>query len=93
MIVPPFGVKLRILEKGKRKLKIWLPFFLVWLFFLVLMLIFSPLVLLAAIILWPTRLGKKILMFGPVFFTVLSSFHGLNIQIEDLNKQVSLSFK
>ena len=93
MMLPPFSVKIRIIENGKNKVRLWFPMFLIWLVILVLAIAVAPLVLAAALILWPRNLGKKLLMFGPMFFNMLSSLHGLDIQVGSLNKQVSISFK
>jgi len=93
MILPPLWMRLRIVEGGRTKFRLWLPFVLIWLIFLVLMIILSPLVLLASSILWGHGLGKKILMAGPMLFNVLCALHGLNIQIESVDNQFSISFQ
>ena len=93
MMLPPFGMRLRLVEGGRTKIRIWLPFVLIWLVFLILMVILSPLVLLASLILWGHGLGKKLLMFGPMLFGVLCALHGLNIGIESVDSQFSISFQ
>ena len=93
MMLPPLRMRLRIAEGGKTKLRLWFPFVLIWLVFLVLMIILSPLVLLASLILWGYGLGKKLLMVGPMFFYVLCALHGLNIQVDSVDNQFSISFQ
>jgi len=93
MILPPLWMRLRIVEGGRTKFRLWLPFVLIWLIFLVLMIILSPLILLASSILWGHGLGKKILMAGPMLLNVLCALHGLNIQIESVDNQFSISFQ
>jgi len=93
MMLPPFWMRLRIVEGGRTKVRLWLPFVLIWLVFLILMIILSPLVLLASLILWGHGLGKKLLMVGPMLFYVLCALHGLNIGIESVGSQFSISFQ
>ena len=92
-MLPPFFMKIRIVEKGKNKVRLWFPMFLIWLLLLALAIAIAPFVLVAALILWPWKLGKKLLMFGPMFFFMLGSLNGLDIQVGSLHKQVSISFK
>lgn len=93
MMLPPVWMRLRIVEGGKNKLRLWFPFVLIWLVFLILMIILSPLVLLASLILWGYGLGKKLLMVGPMLFYVLCALHGLNIQVDSVENQFSISFQ
>ena len=81
------------MENGKNKIRLWFPFILVWLFLLVLVIALSPFILIAALILWPRGLGKKLLMFGPMFFGVLNSLSGLNIQTESQDSKVLITIK
>lgn len=90
---PPLFIKIHIVEKGKKKIRLWFPFILVWLFFLVLLIALSPFILIAALILWPRSRGKKLLMFGPMFFGVLNSLSGLNIQTQDQDNKVLITIK
>jgi len=93
MMPPPLWMRLRIIESGRTKLRLWLPFVLIWLVFLLLIIILSPLVLLASLIMWGYGLGKKLLMVGPMFFYVLCALHGLNIQVDSVDSQFSISFQ
>jgi len=93
MTLPPLSMKIRVVEGGKNKLRLWFPVVLVWLVLLVLAIVLSPLILLASLILWRQGIGKKLLMFGPMFFYLLSTLHGLNIQTESIDSQFSISFR
>ena len=93
MMRPPLSIKIHIVENGKNKIRLWFPFILVWLFLLVLVIALSPFILVAALILWPSGLGKKLLMLGPMFFGVLNSLSGLNIQTESQNSKVLITIK
>ena len=85
-------MKIRVVEDGKNKLRLWFPVILIWIILLALAIVLSPLILLVSLILWPNGAGKKLLMFGPMFFYLLSTLHGLNIQTENRDNQVSISF-
>lgn len=92
-MMPPFWMSLRIVEGGRTRFRLWLPFILIWLVFLILLIILSPLVLLASLILWRYGLGKKLLMVGPMLFYVLCSLHSLNVQVQSADNQFSISFQ
>lgn len=93
MMRPPFSIKIHIVENGKNKIRLWFPFILVWLVLLIFAIALSPFILIAALILWPRNLGKRLLMFGPMFFCVLNSLSGLNIQTQDQDSKVSITIK
>jgi hypothetical protein len=93
MRLPPLSMKIRVVEAGKTKLRLWFPVVLVWLVLLVLAVVLFPFILLASLILWRQSIGKKLLMFGPMFFYLLSTLHGLNIQTESIDNQFSISFR
>ncbi len=93
MTLPPLSMKIRVAEAGKTKFRLWFPVILVWLLLLVLAIILFPFILLASLILWRQGTGKKLLMFGPMFFYLLSTLHGLNIQTESIDSQFSISFR
>lgn len=93
MMLLPFSMKIRIVENGKNKVRLWFPVFFIWLVLFALAIVIAPFVLVGALILWPRKLGKKLLMFGPMFFYMLGSLNGLDIQVGSTHKQVSISFK
>jgi len=93
MTLPPLSMKIRVVEAGKTKLRLWFPVVLIWLVLLILAIVLSPLILLASLILWRQGIGKKLMMFGPMFFYLLSTLHGLNIQTESIDSQFSISFR
>jgi hypothetical protein len=93
MMLPPLWMKIRVVEGGKNKLRLWFPLVLVWLVLLALAIVLSPIILLASLILWRNGIGKKLLMFGPMFFCLLGTLHGLNIQTESIDNQFIISFR
>lgn len=92
MMLPPLSMKIRAGKDGKNKFRFWFPVVLIWLVVFILALALSPLVLIVSLILWPSGTGKKLLMLGPIFFYLLSTLHGLNIQIKNMDSQFSISF-
>lgn len=90
--MPPFWMKIRIIEKEKTKIRLWFPVILIWLIFFILAVALAPLIFIVSLVLWPSGLGKKLLLFGPIFFYLLCSMHGLNIQTQSPGNQVFISF-
>jgi hypothetical protein len=78
----PLMLRLHIQKKDRRGINLWLPFFLIWLIALPLLVIFAPVLLLAALILWPTGKGKYILFLYLTIFNFIWHMSGLRIHIE-----------
>ena len=91
-MIPPFFMKMHIVESGKTKVRLWIPIFLVWLILLIIAIALAPIIFLLALVFWPRSHGKKILMFGPMFFYLVSKLHGLNIHTQSPDDQVHISF-
>ena len=89
----PMIIRIHVVEENKKKVGLILPFFLVWLLLLPFIIILTPLVLLAALILWPSGYGKTILRTGPTLFSVLSALSNLHIQVEKPDSQVLIWMK
>jgi hypothetical protein len=89
----PMILRIHIVEKNKKKVGLILPFFLVWLVLLPFIIILTPLVLLAALILWPSGYGKTILRAGPALLSVISALSNLNIQVEKPGSKVLIWMK
>lgn len=86
-------MKMYIVENGKTKIRFWFPIILIWLFLLILAIGLAPLIIIAALVLWPRSSGKKLLLIGPAIFYLLSSIRGLNIQTQNLKDQVYIYFQ
>ena len=84
---------MHIVEDGKTKVRFWFPVFIIWLLLLVLALLIAPLILVAALILWPRSLGKRLLLIGPAFFYLIGSMRGLNILTQSPKDQVCIYFR
>jgi len=84
----PMIMKIHIHERGKKRIRLWIPMFLIWLLLFVLMIILSPIFLLVGIVAWIRGYGKIVLFALPMFFAVLWAMSGLRIHIEDKNKRI-----
>ena len=81
MTWPPSLLRFRIgvVERG---FGLWLPLFLVWPLFIVATLAIVPLVLLLALLLWPTGWSRTSLLMVPWVFRVIYSLRGLVIELK-----------
>lgn len=93
MMWPPLSMRMHIIENGKTKIRFWFPVFIIWLLLLVLALVLAPLIIIAALILWPRSIGKRLLLIGPAFFYLLGSLRGLNILTQNPKDQVCIYFR
>lgn len=84
----PMFMKIHIHERGKKRIRLLIPMFLIWLPLIVLMIVLSPIFLLAGIAAWTRGYGKIFLLVIPMTFSVLWSMSGLRIYIEDKDKKI-----
>ena len=91
-MIPTF-MRLRIAEKGKKSVRLFIPLLLVWIFLLPFLILLLPFLLIAAIITIPWGIGLRVLLFYPLFFSLLNSLSGLAIHVENPDKQLLLVFK
>lgn len=84
----PIIMKLTIAEQGKRRVNLYLPLFLLWILLLPFLILLLPFILIAALVLWPSGWGKKILMIIPHGFSIINSLSGLLVYVEDRGKKI-----
>lgn len=77
----PMLLLLHIEHPGARRIKIWLPLFLLWLLLLCLVLLLLPLLLIACICLIFIPQGKTILRILVQVYAVLCALRGLSVDI------------
>ncbi|MCL4378404.1 MAG: hypothetical protein M1409_08530 [Actinobacteria bacterium] len=87
----PLILKLRIKNRNQRRFGIWLPLFLLWLIVLPLLALLAPLVLLAALILWPGGKGRFVLHSYAVIFSLIFNLSGLKFDIESKDSIVYIN--
>ena len=91
MIFPPSIMRLRV-HTANRRIGLWLPLIILWPVVAVFALLLAPLVLLAAIILWPRSWGKPLLFAGPALFRLICALRGLELRIEEPTSKVLIWF-
>ena len=89
MIWPPSLIGFHIRGVGKG-FGLWLPLFLVWPLFILAALATFPLVLLLAILLWPTGWSRTFLLLGPWVFRMFCALRGLVIDVKSGTSQVQI---
>ena len=92
MIWPPsmLGFSIRGVARG---FTIWLPLFLVWPLFILAVLAIFPLVLLLALLLWPTGWSRTLLLLGPWVFRVIYAMRGLVIELNSGTDRVYIAVR
>lgn len=88
MNMPPTIMKVRVNRFG-----IWLPLFIIMPIALVFALALAPLILLAAIILWPWGYGRPLVMLLPCVLGCLNSLKGLEVDVENSHDRVHIYLK
>jgi hypothetical protein len=84
----PMIMKIHIQERGKKKIRLWIPMFLIWLLLFAFMIVLSPIFILIGIVAWIRGYGKIFLFAIPMIFAVLWAMSGLRIHIEDKDKRI-----
>jgi hypothetical protein len=73
-------------QKGQEGFNLWLPLFLIWLIALPLILLLTPIILIAALVLWPTGKGRYILFLYLAIFRLTWHMSGIKIDIQSDKK-------
>ena len=89
----PMIMRIHITEENKKKVRLILPLFIVWILVLPFIILLTPFVLLAALVLWPSGNGKRILRTGPALYSVISALSSLHIQVEKPDSKVLIWMK
>jgi len=87
---PPMLMHMRIQGEG-RGFGLWLPLFLLLPLALVVFIILSPLILVGAIVLWPSGWGKRALFTLKAAVEVFWSMRGLKVDVCSGRQCVSIS--
>ena len=86
-------MRIHIVQKNKKRARLILPLFILWILLLPFIIISIPLVLLAALILWPSGYGRTVLRAGPALFMVISSLSHLHIDVDGTNRKTLIWLK
>jgi len=87
----PLLLRIRIGRKSHRGVSLWLPLFLFWLIALPFLIALLPLVLIAALILWPSGKGKPILCAYLMIFRLIGCLSGLKIDIRSVDNTIYIN--
>ncbi len=88
MMIPPVFVRIRLIENGGRRIRLWLPVVILWPLAVVVAVIFAPVAAVAAIVSLGSRSVRKALRKIWRVMVVIFSLRGLLIQMKDKNDEV-----
>lgn len=89
MIIPPSLLRIRVIEKGKRKVNLWIPLFLIWPLVIALMVVLAPVALVVCLV-WPK--GRQVVMAGPRLLALAWAIRGLRVRVKDEANRVRVEF-
>ena len=89
---PPLIMRLRM-QRNNGTLRLWLPLFLIYPLLAVLALLLVPLVLIAALFLWPWGWSRTLLLCGPYLCRVICALRELEVDIQQKHEKFFISFK
>ena len=92
MNLPPLLMRLRV-SKGRGRISLWIPLFLIWPTVLAIAIVLAPLMIIAAIITWPVGWGKSFLLAGPTIGRCVCALHGLEVDVQEGDQVFLISFK
>ncbi len=90
-MIPPYLMKIKVIENGRKKVGLWLPVFLVWPLMLIFALILTPLLFMASLFLIWRRKFRALLKAIPRFYAVICAARGLDVEVESENENVYIT--
>ncbi len=78
----PMLLRIRGIDNNRKRFGLWLPLFLVWIIVLPLLIIPAPIILLAALLMWPFGYGYIVMQAYFTIFKILWCLSGLEFNIE-----------
>lgn len=93
MNCPPEIMRLRVSNKQRKRLSLWIPLFPMWLILAIFVIALSPLLVLLVLVLWPVGWGKVLLFSGPRIASCLCALRGLEVNVQQGDRLVFISFK
>ena len=90
MILPPSILHLRLSKATRPTLVLWLPLIFIWPVVVAAWLVALPLLLVGALLLWRTGVGRTILL-GPIWlFILFCRARGLQVKVDDGRSGIKL---
>jgi len=94
MNCPPLILRMTISKTEHHgRVVLWLPVFLAWLILAAIFIALSPLIILATLVAVPFGWGKTVLLFVPLVGNCICHLHGLEVNVENKDSVIFLSFK
>ena len=91
MIWLPSIIHLHIIEKSKRRIRLWIPVFLLWPLMIVIIVGLAPVMLIAAVVTWQKGYSKMLLLLGPLIFITFCRLRGLKVYVKGKDEQVQIA--
>ncbi len=93
MMWPPSIIRLRIVDNGRKKIRLWLPLFLIWPLVLVLATGLLPIVLLVTLIGWGPGKVKAVVQAGAALCSAVCYLRGLTVEVRGEGDEVLVSVR
>jgi hypothetical protein len=94
MSYPPLLLRLDISKTEQpRRTVLWLPIFLAWLILAAIFIALLPLILITALVACFFGWGKTVLLFIPLVGNCICHLHGLEVNVEQKDRVIFISFK
>ena len=93
MTWPPAVLGIRVVENGRRKLRLWLPLFMLWPVMPLLAALAPLLLLVASLVKWRGGVSSKVLFAAPQVIAVFWHLRGLEVCVTDTEDHFYLSFR
>lgn len=90
MIWPPSILRIRVARRGRRRIGLWLPLFLLWPLLVALAALLGPLLLVGAVLL--RRRGRAIVRGLGRLFVIACAVRGLKVDVDQADGKVLVSF-
>jgi len=92
MMCPPSLARIRVVKRGRTKVSLWLPLILIWPPVLLAGILLSPVILVVALVLWPSGKGRVVLLAGPLGFYVFCALRGSRLDVRSARETVQVYF-
>jgi len=90
-MIPPAIMHIHVVDRGKKRIGLWLPIFLLWPVLLVLVVVAVPLIIIAQVILACLRIPIRLVSIFIAVVSVITSMRGLKVDVgQKSNNQSSV---
>ena len=89
----PMVLDMEIIHEKGKKIRLWLPLFLIWILLLPLFVLVFAVLVIAGIIAWITGYGRSVLAIIPLICESLWNLGGLKVDVEGEEEKVFIEFR